>query len=234
MPEFVIHTVPGSPYARAVMMALEEKGAPYRVAGLAPRELRGPAHLARQPFGKMPGFEHGDFALYETQAILRYIDRVLPAPALVPGEVRALARMDQLMNISDHYLFRGVGNTIGFQRVVGPAVMGLTPDEAVIAAAMPDGHRVFAVLAGFLGEEKFLTGESLTLADVMIAAQLAMLAGTPEWEVLAGPVPRLRAWFERMQARPGMAATTWEKVAEKARDCGGKGVDAPVKPGHDV
>jgi glutathione S-transferase len=217
MHEFVIHTVPGSPYARAVMMALEEKGAPYRVAGIAPRELRGPAHLARQPFGKMPAFEHGDFALYETQAILRYIDRVLPVPALSPGELQALAQMDQLMNISDHYLFRGVGDTIGFQRVVGPAVMGLTPDEAVIAAAMPDGHRVFGVLAGLLGEMPFLTGDALSLADVMVAAQLDMFSGTPEWAVLAGPHPRLAAWFARMRARPGMLATTWEKVSEKAK-----------------
>jgi glutathione S-transferase len=32
----------------------------------------------------VPVLEHDGFLLYETQAILRYLDRVLPKPALTP------------------------------------------------------------------------------------------------------------------------------------------------------
>jgi glutathione S-transferase len=81
--------------------------------------------------------EHGDFRLYESQAILRYLDRTLPGPALTPAHPQAAGRMDQLMNINDWYLFQGVANIIAFQRIVGPRLMGLTPDETTIAAAMP-------------------------------------------------------------------------------------------------
>jgi len=84
MSGFVIYMVPGSPYGRAVAVALEEKAAPYRVAGIKPQALRSPDYLTRQPFGKMPAFQHGDFALYETQAILRYLDRVLPPRRSAP------------------------------------------------------------------------------------------------------------------------------------------------------
>ena len=51
--------------------------------------------------------EHNGFLLYETQAILRYLDRVLPTPALTPADPRRAARMDQVMNVTDWYLFQG-------------------------------------------------------------------------------------------------------------------------------
>ena len=86
MPSFIVHTIPGSPAARAVMAALIEKGAPFRVAGLAPGAHRMEPHLSRHPFGKMPVLEHDDFALYETQAILRYLERAIPSPPLIPKE----------------------------------------------------------------------------------------------------------------------------------------------------
>jgi glutathione S-transferase len=143
MDKFTIHSIPGSPFGRAVLAAFEEKGASYRFASVAPGTLRQPEHLARHPFGRFPVIDHGAFRLYETQAILRYIDRILSQPALTPSNLQAAARMDQLMNINDWYLFQGVGNVIGFQRVIGPRLMGLNPDETAIAAAMPKAHAVF-------------------------------------------------------------------------------------------
>jgi glutathione S-transferase len=81
---------------------------------VAPGTLRTPGHLACHPFGKVPYVEHGDFTLYETAAIVRYVDRMLPQPALTPSNPQAAARMDQLMNINDWYLFQGVSNVIEF------------------------------------------------------------------------------------------------------------------------
>ena len=104
---------------------LEEKGASYRLAPMAPGAHKSPEHLARHPFGRVPVLEHGGFVLYETQAILRYLDRVLPAPALTPADQNRAARMDQVMNINDWYLFHGVANVIIFHRVIGPRLTGL-------------------------------------------------------------------------------------------------------------
>ena len=64
------------------------------------------------------------------------------------------------MNVNDWYLFQGVGNVIGFQRVIGPMLMGLTPDEAVIAAAMPQARAVFGELARLLGEQPYFAGDA--------------------------------------------------------------------------
>src|SRR6266436_4165572 len=167
MSEFTVYSIPGSPFGRAVLMTLEEKGASYRLLPVVPGTFRSPEHLARHPFGRVPVLEHDGFSLYESQAILRYLDRVLPTPALTPGDSRAAARMDQVMNVNDWYLFQGVANVIGFQRVVGPRLMGLKPDEAAIDAAMPQAHAVFTELARLLGEQPYFAGDAVSLADLL-------------------------------------------------------------------
>jgi glutathione S-transferase len=217
MSEFIVHTIPGSPFARSVMAALEEKGAPWRLSPVAPGTMRSAEHLSRHPFGRVPVLDHDGFSLYETQAILRYLDRVLPTPALSPSDNRHLARMDRVMNINDWYLFHGVGDVIVFHRVIGPQLMGLTPDEAAIAAAMPKARTVFAELARLLGEQPFFAGDALSLADLLVAPGVAFFIATPEWAELGAPHPNLVAWLTRMEARPSMKATTWERVTELAK-----------------
>jgi glutathione S-transferase len=217
MSEYIVHSIPGSPFGRAVLVALEEKGERYRLAPVRPGTHRAPEHLARHPFGRVPVLEHGDFRLYETQAIIRYIDRLHPAPALTPAHPQAAARMDQLMNINDWYLFQGVANVIAFQRVIGPRLMGMTTDEAAIAAAMPKARIVFDELASQLGDKRFFAGDTCSLADVLLAPQLDFLRATPEWAPLASHQANLGNWLDRMNARPSMAATTWERVAAMAK-----------------
>jgi glutathione S-transferase len=217
MNEFIVHTIPGSPYARAVLVTLEEKRAPYRIAALAPGQHKAPEHLSRHPFGRMPVIEHGDFLLYETQAIQRYIDRAIPAPALSPQDPRALARMDQLMNISDWYLFQGVASVILFQRIVGPRILGLTPNETAIAIAMPQAHLAFAELARLLGDKPFFVSDAVSLADIMLAPQLDFFSMIPEWDALTAERPALRSWLARMNSRPSMVQTTWERVESMAK-----------------
>jgi glutathione S-transferase len=216
MTDLVIHSIPGSPYGRAVLAALEEKGARYRLVAVQPGTLREREHLALHPFGRVPAIRHGEFRLYETQAILRYIDRVLPGAALTPDDARAAARMDQLMNVNDWYLFQGAANVIGFQRVVGPRLLGLATDERAIAQAMPRAHAVFDQLARELADLPFFTGTAPSLADLMLAPQIDFLSITPEWHALTTHHTNLRRWLARMNARPSMAATTWEKVAAMA------------------
>ena len=217
MSEFIVHSVPGSPYGRAVLATLEEKGALYQLAAIGLGSARKEPHLSRHPFGRVPVLEHDGFVLYETQAILRYLDRVLPSPPLTPAGARDAARMDQVMNICDWYLMQGVNNVIGFHRIIGPRLMGLVADEAAIAAAMPKAHAVFGELAHLLAAKAFFAGESLSLADLMVAPHLDFLAQTPEWSILTAPIPNLVRWLERMQSRASLQATSWERVAALAQ-----------------
>jgi glutathione S-transferase len=214
MSEFIVHSVPGSPFGRAVLAMLEEKGTPYRLAPVALGTFQSPEHLARHPFGRVPVLEHGGFMLYETQAILRYLDRLLPQPSLTPADPRRAARMDQAMNVNDWYLFHGVGNVIIFHRVIAPRLLGKAPDEAGIEAAMPKAKVVFNELARLLGENEYFSGDAISLADLMLAPAVEFFTLVPEWSVLGAPHANLVAWIARMQARPSMQATTWERMSE--------------------
>lgn len=206
MSEFIVYGVPGSPFMRSVCAAMEEKGEPYRIHAFGPGEARGETLRKLHPFGRIPVIDHGDFRLYETQAILRYIDAVFPHPALQPTEPEAIGRMNQIIGINDWYLFPQVARIIVFQRIVGPVLMGTTPDEAAIAATVPDAERCLGELDRLLGDQPFLAGDQLSLADLQLAPQLIYLAATPECaKIMAGT--RLEAWLGRIQARPSMQAT---------------------------
>jgi|SRR5712671_630258 len=217
MSQFIVHSVPGSPFGRAVLATLEEKAASYRFSPVALGTARSEPHLSRHPFGRVPVLEHDGFMLYETQAILRYLDRALPHSTLTPADLQAAARMDQVMNISDWYLFQGVNNVIGFQRIIRPRLLGSPPDETAIAAAMPKAHAVFNELSRLLGNKRYLACEAVSLADILVATQLDFLTLTPEWEPLTSECRNLVSWLERMNARSSFKATTWKRVAELAK-----------------
>jgi glutathione S-transferase len=217
MSEFIVHSVPGSPFGRAVLTTLMEKGATVRFALVMPGTLKSEPHILRHPFGRIPVLEHEGFMLYETQAILRYLDRVIARPGLTPADPRAAGRMDQVLNISDWYLFREVNAVIGFHRIVAPQLLGLQPDEKAIAEALPKGRTTFRELSRLLGSQPYFAGNELSLADLLVAPHVDFLSATPEWQALTDEASNVVAWLQRMNARDSFKATTWERVTALAK-----------------
>lgn len=212
MHRYTVHAIPGSPYVRAVLLTFEEKGEHgWRIDPLPMGGHRTPEHLARHPFGRVPALSHGEFVLYETQAILRYLDRVIDGPALVPDDPRAEARMNQVIGIVDSYVVPQISAPISFQRVVAPR-FGLPVDEARLDAARPLAVRCVAELARLLGDHTFVAGAAPSLADLMLAPHLSFLPLFAEGQALLDPHPQLSAWVARMEARPSMQATTVERL----------------------
>lgn len=211
---FVVHGIAGSPYVRSPLIALEEKGLPWRLAAIPFGANRTPEWAAeRQPFGKIPAFEHDGFELYETQAILRYIDRIAPGPSLTPADIREAARMDQLLNITDCYVAGPSSGRISFPRLVAP-MFGLPVDEESIAAAVPEAKKAVDEIARLLGDQRFMAGDAISLADVHLIPHLTFLPHTPEGRSLLAPHANLAAWIARMDARPSLAATSWDRLKE--------------------
>lgn len=215
MAEFIVHGVPGSPYVRAAVMGLEEKGADYQIAGLDPRASKAPEHLARHPFGRMPVLDHGDFRLYETQAILRYLDRVIPEPRLTPIDILAEAQMNQVIGITDAYVMHDISSPIVFQRLIAPQ-FGMPVDEVRFAAALPKASVCIGELGRLLGDQPYMAGEAISIADLMLAAHLAFIPGVDECRAMLATQPKLKAWLERMNARPSMINSTPEKLMQAA------------------
>jgi glutathione S-transferase len=215
MSDIVVHGVPGSPFLRAVQVGLAEKQAAYRLQVISPGESKSEAYLKLHPFGRVPAFQHDSFALYETQAILRYLDVIFPEPPLQPSDPQQAARMNQIIGINDWYFFPKAAAVIVFQRIIGPVLLGKTTDEAAIEAVLPIGRTCVAELDRLLGNQEFLAGDRLSIADVMLAPQLDFFAETPEGKSLLDGT-RLQAWLTRMNERPSMQATQRPKVLRRA------------------
>jgi glutathione S-transferase len=212
---FIVHGVPGSPYVRAALLTLEEKGAEYELAAMRLGTLKEQAHLSRHPFGRIPAFEHDGWMLYETRAIMRYVDAVAPGPRLVPGDHRAAARMEQLMNVTDWYLIPQVSRTITFNRVVAPR-FGRPTDEGAVTRAIPEARTCIAEIGRLLDGHKWMAGDALSLADLLLAPHLSMFALAPEGAEILGGQANLSGWLKRVEARPSMQATTWDRLLERA------------------
>ena len=214
MSELVIYGIPGSPFLRAVLIAAEEKRAPWRLVPLAPGEHKQPAYLARHPFGRIPAAEHDGLALYESQAIVRYIDQAFDGPALTPADPKAAARMNQVMGVVDWYVFPSLSSGIGFNRVVAP-LFGIPVDEAAVAAAIPQARTCIAALEDLLGSKPYFAGEAVSLADIMAAPHIDFAAmAAPEGPDLLAGSPLL-GWLERMNARESLQTTTMPVLRAK-------------------
>jgi glutathione S-transferase len=208
MTEPILFGAAYSVYVRAVRLALEEKGVAYRLeevdvfaAGGVPA-----AHLARQPFGRIPAFEHDGFRLYEAGAIERYVDEAFAGPPLQPADPKARARMNLTISILDSYAYRTLVWDIFVERVRAPA-RGRPADEAKIAAALPKAATCLAALAAIAPDGPCLAGPMLTLADLHAAPILAYFAMAPEGAALLRRHDRLTRWLAAMEERPSMAAT---------------------------
>lgn len=215
MTDFVIHGIPGSPYVRAPLLALEEKGLPWRLDPLPMGGNRTPDYKARlHPFAKIPVLDHGDFRLYETRAILDYVDQIAPDPALTPVEPKLRARMNQVIGIVDSYVAPRLSGAVTFPRLVAPH-FGMPVDDVAVAAAIPAAQEAIDELARLLGEHDYVAGPALSLADLMLIPHLVFMPDFAEGAAMIAPHAALTAWIERMKARRSMAVTEWDVLLDR-------------------
>lgn len=194
-----------SVYVRSVRLALEEKGIDYTLHEIDPFQRGGPPAWYRvlHPFGRIPALRHGGLELFESDAILRYIEAAIPAPPLTPSDPVGIARMTQVMRVMDGYAYPAMIWTVFVVLARGREQGRMSLDEGLAQSRLVLGTLDRLMPAG----AEFLVGDALTLADTHAMPMLIYFAQTrPGSEMLAG-FPRLAAWFARMQARPSVTAT---------------------------
>ncbi len=197
-----------SVYVRTVRLALEEKGVAYDLVPIDVFAEEGPPpeYLQRQPFGRIPAFEHNGFRLYETGAITRYIAEVFDGLALQPADPRHRARVNQIISITDGYVYPILVWDIYVERVSKPS-KGRLADEGRIAAAIPRAVTCLKAIADLMGEAPWLGGSALTLADLHAAPMFDYFLMAQEGREMIKNHPNLASWWSRMAARPSMRLT---------------------------
>ena len=196
----------GSPWAWRVHFALEEKGIAYEpcLLSFSSGDLKKPDYLAKNPHGKVPVLTDDALALYESQAILEYLEERFPAKPLLPVDpaARALVRIEELECTT--YMseaFRGLAQIAFF-----------TPEDKRDPKTMADRRTDVRTELARLEQRAcdrggdYLMGATLTRADTTWTpfVEIAGRAGVP---LEADSTPWLLAWRDRMRSRSAYQAS---------------------------
>ena len=196
-----------SVYVRIVQLTLKEKGVPYRFVEVDVFGTDGPPleYLERHPFGRIPAFEHNGFRLFETAAITRYIDDAFHGPPLMPQHTESRARVDQIIGMLDSYAYRAMVWDVFVERVEVPQEGGAS-DEEKIAVGLQTAETCLSTLTDLMGEDDYLVGSNITLADIHAAPILTYFRKAPEGADLLARHPAIVSWWERLLRRPSIQA----------------------------
>lgn len=195
-----LHYHPLSTYSRRVRIALIEKQIPHEplVLDMAARKHREPAYLALNPYGRVPTIEEDGLVLYESTAILNYLEATHPAPPLVPAEPRPRALVDMQMKLCDIQMTRHAG-TIMFPKRFLPKERW---NPAAMAEAKGEIEKHLAIVDRQLAGKDYLVGGMFTLADL---CYLPFLEFLPIMEIT--PPANVATWRERLLSRPSAKET---------------------------
>ncbi len=195
-----LHYHPLSTYSRRVRIALLEKQIAFEpvIVDMAQRRHREPAYLALNPYGRVPTLEEDGFVVYESTAILNYLEATHPKPPLAPADARQRALVDMHMKLCDIQMTRHAG-TIIFPKRFLPKERW---NETAMTEAKGEIEKHLAILDRQLAGKRFLVAEQFTLADI---CYLPFLEFLPLMEI--APPANVAGWSERLLARPSARET---------------------------
>lgn len=204
----------GSPFAWRVMLTLEVKGLAYdsKLLEFSKGEHKTPAYLQLNPRGKVPTLKDGDFVVYESLAIMCYLDRKYPTPPLFGATAEETALIWQEISECESY-FASSGD-----KVVRPLFFGKGLDKIdQIQQAAQAIREELKTLDARLSARNWLVGASISAADIAIfpMIQLILRAASKEaakpfnfhWLPLAERYPHIAKWCERIEALPNYQRT---------------------------
>jgi glutathione S-transferase len=199
-----LHYHPLSTYSRRVLIALIEKQISYEPIpiDMAARKHKESVCLALNPYGRVPTLQQDGFVLYESTAILDYLEATHPQPALAPADPRGRALMDMHMKLCDIQMTRPWA-TIIFPKRFLPKERW---NESAMAEAKAEVEKHLDIVERQLAGRQYLIGDQFTLADV---CYLPFLQFLPLAEIR--PPPAVAAWSERLLNRPSAMQTKPER-----------------------
>ena len=195
-----LHYHPFSSFCQKVLIALYEKGAAFEreVVDLGDPGSRA-AFEAVWPLGKFPVLvdEARGATIPESSVIIRYLDRHhAGGTRLIPDDPEAALRVDLLDRLFDAYV------ELPLQKVVGDR---LRPEDRRDPHGVEEARtllgRIYGVLEGELSDSGWAAGDAFTLADCAAAPALFYANIVRPF----GTHPHLRAYYERLLARPSVA-----------------------------
>ena len=196
MTSIKVYGVPPSTFTRAVRMGCHEKGIDYELVPTFPNTVG-----ALNPFGKIPAMTHGDVTLFESSAILRYLDNAFPGPKLWPADVSAAALVDQWVGAACDSLLNSA------QRYLASRFNFLPVPAEMTKKYLDKTRDVLPVFDRQLAKTRYLAGDTLTAADLVASPAFFYFPEVAELRGILDSQPNCRRWMDDIAARPSFAAT---------------------------
>ncbi|KAJ8581821.1 glutathione S-transferase [Rhizopogon salebrosus TDB-379] len=202
-----LYGFPLSTCTRLVALVCKEKEIPYELisVNLAKGEQNAPEFVAKQPFGQVPYIDDDGFILYESRAISRYLSKKYQGQGteLIPTDPQAEALFEQAASI-EAFNFNAFVAPIIFEKWFKP-FRGLEPNEERVSELLVSLNPKLDAYEVILGKQKYLAGDSVTLADL---AHLPY--GTAFYQVGFADVfdsrPNVSRWWKDISNRPAWLA----------------------------
>jgi glutathione S-transferase len=198
MNEIVIWGRANSVNVQKVLWACEELAIPYlrKEAGGAFGVVDEPEYRALNPNGRIPTIEDGDFVLWESNAILRYLAlKADSGTAIYPDEIRDRVRVERWLDWSlaslqpaERAMFWGMVRTPPEKR-----------DLKEIEASRDASARCWTILDAHLEGREFVEAGRFTLADLVLGAYVHRWYAIPGIE--RPEFANLAGWYERLKTR---------------------------------
>jgi len=170
---------------------------------------KAPEHLSRQPFGRVPVWEEGEWQLFESRAICAHLARTYGGScggnSLLPCTPRQLAKMDQWISVEVCELYPSVMKVYK-EKVLKPRKGLGDPDPAVVAEGIEGLQKPLDVMEAHLAISSYLASDAFSLADLGYLPYLQALCDAGEASLLKSR-PNLFSWWERCSSRPAWCET---------------------------
>lgn len=154
-----------------------------------------PEFLRLNPNGLVPVLQHGDFCLWESNVIVRYLVQTFAQAGLWPDDLRQRFETEQWMDWQQTTL-NPAGRDAFLQWIrTAPAARDMPRLQASVAATEP----LFTMLDERLARQPFVVGDRFGAADISLACEVhrwfALPQSRPAW-------PHLERWFSTLRSRP--------------------------------
>ncbi len=198
---------PMSTCTRKVLTTLAEKGheAEFVMVDIMKGVHKHADHMAHQPFGKVPVLEDHNFWLYESRAMMRYLDEKLDGHKLTPHDIHEKAHMEQWLSVEQSY-FSGPAMTIVMQLMFGK-MQGHAPNMETVKTAREAVSSVLDVSEKHLAHHHYFGGKTFSIADISWMPYVQYLFQAEQGDLFTSR-PAMNAWWQRVSTRP-----SWKKVA---------------------
>lgn len=185
-----------------VLWCLAELGIPYtRIdAGLEHGRNKEPWYLALNPNGTVPLLQDGDFTLWESNTIVRYLAAKHGLGSLCPASLEGRALAERWMDWQLATLVGPVSSV--FQNLIRRPAGGR--DAAAVERHTGAANRAMSILDAHLERHRYVAGEAFTMGDIPVGATAHRWLEIPGIE--RPPFAAVRAWRARLAERPGFRA----------------------------